>query len=440
MYATKGVKTMKKVFDITPQQTKPQKKKRVAAYARVSTGKDTMLHSLKAQIDYYHDYINQNPEWEFAGIYADEAKTGTKDSREQFQLLLEDCRAGKIDLVVTKAISRFARNTVTLLETVRELQRLGIDVYFEEQNIYTLSADGELMLTLLASFAQEESLSSSENQKWRIRKGFEQGKASTCQMLGYRLVDGEITIVPEEAETVRRIFELYHQGCGMQKIANIINEEGRRTVKGREWRVSKVRSVLKNEKYTGDLLLQKCFVRDHITKACVPNRGELPQYYVEEDHEAIIGKDVFGAVQNLMAQRRAEYIRPQGHESAYSRKIRCSICGKNYRRKTTAYNVVWCCSTFNTKGKKYCASKVIPETTLQVATAEVMGMSAFDENAFRSQIDYIEACPDNLLRFVFVSGTVVEHRWKDRSRRESWTVEMRETARQKALERGNANG
>ena len=440
MYATKGVRTMKNVFDITPQQTKPQRKKRVAAYARVSTGKDAMLHSLKAQIDYYHDYINQNPEWEFAGIYADEAKTGTKDSRGQFQLLLKDCRAGKIDQVVTKAISRFARNTVTLLETVRELQCLGIDVYFEEQNIYTLSADGELMLTLLASFAQEESLSASENQKWRIRKGFEQGKASTCQMLGYRLVDGEITIVPEEAETVRRIFELYHQGYGMQKISNIINEEGHRTVKGREWRVSKVRSVLKNEKYTGDLLLQKCFVRDHVSKACVPNRGELPQYYVEEDHEAIVDKDVFETVQTMMAQRRAEYTHSKGHESAFSRKIRCSICGKNYRRKTTANNVVWCCSTFNTKGKKYCASKVIPEATLQAAAAEVMGLHHFDEANFESQIDHIEACPDNLLRFVFVSGTVREYRWKDRSRRESWTDEMRETARKKALERSSANG
>lgn len=440
MYATKEVKTMKTVFDIAPQQIQPQKKKRVAAYARVSSGKDAMLHSLKAQIDYYHDYINRNPEWVFAGIYADEAKTGTKDSREQFRLLLDDCRAGKIDMVVTKAISRFARNTVTLLETVRELQRLGIDVYFEEQNIYTLSTDGELMLTLLASFAQEESLSASENQKWRIRKGFEQGKASTCNMLGYRLVDGEITIVPDEAEIVRRIFELYHSGYGMQKIANILNDDGYRTVKGSEWRISKVRSVLQNEKYAGDLLLQKVFVRDHVSKACVPNRGELPQYYVEYDHEAIVDKAVFEAVQALMAQRRNKYSRPQGHESAFSRKIRCAICGKNYRRKITAYNVVWCCGTFNTKGKKYCASKVIPETTLQVATAEVLGMNYFDKEAFKSQIDHIEACPGNLLRFVFVSGAVQEYRWKDRSRRDSWTTEMRETARQKALERSRADG
>ena len=439
MYATKGVKTMKNVFDITPCQMELKKKKRVAAYARVSSGKDTMLHSLKAQIDYYHDYINRNPEWTFAGIYADEAKTGTKNSREQFQLLLEDCRAGKIDMVVTKAISRFARNTVTLLETVRELQRLGIDIYFEEQNIYTLSADGELMLTLLASFAQEESLSASENQKWRIRKGFEQGKASTCTMLGYRLVDGEITVVPAEAEIVRRIFELYHSGYGAQKIANILNEEGYRTVKGVEWRASKVRSILQNEKYSGDLLLQKVFVRDHVSKARVHNRGQLPQYYVEDDHEAIVDKAVFGMVQAQIAQRKAEYTHPQGHESAFSRKIRCSICGKNYRRKVTAYNVVWCCSTYNTKGKKYCASKVIPETTLQAAVAEVLGLHFFDEDVFKSQINHIEACPDNLLRFVFVSGAAQEYRWKDRSRRDSWTTEMREAARQKTLERSRTD-
>ena len=431
---------MKIVKEITPKQAQIKRKKRVAAYARVSCGKDAMLHSLKAQIDYYRTYINKNPEWEFAGIYADEAQTGTKDSREQFQMLLEDCRAGKIDMIVTKAISRFARNTVTLLETVRELQRLGIDIYFEEQNIYTLSADGELMLTLLASFAQEESLSASENQKWRIRKGFEQGKASTCQMLGYRLVDGEIEVVPEEAETVRRIFELYYAGYGMQKISNIINEEGHRTVKGNEWRTSKVRAVLLNEKYSGDLLLQKCFVRDHISKVCVPNRGELPQFLVEDDHEAIVDKNTFQTVQTIMAQRRAEYSRPQGRESAFSRKIKCGICGKNYRRKTTATQIVWCCSTFNTKGKKYCVSKVIPESTLQAVSAEILGLRHFDEEVFRRQVVCLEAHPGNLLRFTLASGEVAEYRWKDRSRSESWTDEMRESARQKVLERNRCNG
>lgn len=332
MYATKGVKTMKNVYDITPQQAPPQKKKRVAAYARVSSGKDAMLHSLKAQIDYYREYINCNPEWEFAGIYADEAKTGTKDSCEQFQLLLEDCRAGKIDMIVTKAISKFARNTVTFLETVRELQRLGIDVYFEEQNIYTLSADGELMLTLLASFAQKESLSASENPKWRIRKGFEQGKASTCNMLGFRLVDGEITIVPEEAETVRRIFELYYHGYGMQKIANIIIEEGHRTIKECEWRCSKVRSILLNEKYRGDAKLQKCFTTSFLDHKMLKNTGQLPIFYVSENHPAIIKPEVFEMVQEEFRRREAAGGRAQC-VSIFSGRIVCADCGGFYGRK-----------------------------------------------------------------------------------------------------------
>ena len=210
----------KQIFDITPPLTVITKRQRVAAYARVSCDKDTMLHSLAAQIDYYRKYITRNPKWEFVGVYTDEAKTGTKDDREQFQRLLSDCRAGLVDMVITKSISRLARNTVTLLATVRELKELGINIFFEEQNINSISEEGELMLTLMASQAQEESLSCSENCKWKIRKGFEKGQPNTCTMLGYRLVDGEITLVPDEAEIVKEIFDLYLSGCGVQKIAN----------------------------------------------------------------------------------------------------------------------------------------------------------------------------------------------------------------------------
>ncbi|NLE09574.1 MAG: recombinase family protein, partial [Dehalococcoidales bacterium] len=195
----------KRIIDITPEARLITDKKRVAAYARVSSDKDAMLHSLAAQIDFYRNYIIRNPEWEFAGVYADEAKTGTKDSREQFQKLLADCRSGYIDMVVTKSISRFARNTVTLLKTVRELKELGVNVFFEDQNIDSISEEGELMLTLMASVAQEESLSCSDNCKWRIRKGFEQGQPNTCTMLGYRLVNGDITVIPDEAVIVREI-------------------------------------------------------------------------------------------------------------------------------------------------------------------------------------------------------------------------------------------
>ena len=189
------------------------KKKRVAAYARVSSGKDAMLHSLSAQVSYYSDYIQSNG-WEYAGVYADEAITGTKDKRDGFQKLLTECRNGNVDMVITKSISRFARNTVTLLTTVRELKELGVDVYFEEQNIHTTSADGELMLTILASYAQEESLSVSENMKWRIKKNFEDGKPWSGFVLGYRCENGQYVVVPEEAEVVRRIYREYLEGLG----------------------------------------------------------------------------------------------------------------------------------------------------------------------------------------------------------------------------------
>ena len=426
----------KTVTDITPKLQKDLRKLRVAAYARVSCDKDAMLHSLDAQVHYYRNLICGNPDWEFAGIYADEAKTGTKESREQFQQLLSDCRAGNIDMVITKSVSRFARNTVTLLRTVRKLKELGINVFFEEQNIKTLDADGEVMLTLLASFAQAESLSVSDNCKWRIRKGFEKGRASTCTMLGYRLVKGVITIVPDEAVIVKKIFDLYSNGCGLQKICNILNEEGIRTRRGYTWYPSAIRLILENEKYAGDLKLQKVFVRDHLTKEKVVNHGELPIYWVENDHEPIVSKEQFQAVQLRLKKQSEGCTASKGTESVFTGKIRCSDCGKNYRRKTTPYRVVWCCATFNSRGKKYCpTSKMIPEETLKTACATALRLPEFDAETFENQVICIDACPGNLLRFHFYDGSEKELIWKDRSRRESWTPEMRETARQKVLSR-----
>ena len=196
---------------------------RVAAYARVSSAKDAMPHSLSAQVSYYNSLIQRHPGWIFCGVYADEGLTGTRVDRENFQRLLADCRAGKLDMVVTKSISRLARNTVTLLETVRELKNLGVDVYFEEQNIHSASADGELMLSILASYAQEESLSDSENQKWRIKRNFESGLPWNCTMLGYRYDNGTLVIHPEEAAVVRQIFDSYLGGMGVTAIAKMLN-------------------------------------------------------------------------------------------------------------------------------------------------------------------------------------------------------------------------
>ena len=223
-----------KIEQFIPAQPKAE---RVAAYARVSTGKDAMRHSLAAQISYYSDMIQKHHGWLYCGVYADEALTGTKDNRDNFQRMLRDCRAGKLDRIITKSISRFARNTVTLLETVRELKLLGVDVLFEEQNIHTLSADGELMLTILASYAQAESLSASENLKWRIRKGFEKGEIFCLSMMyGYDREDKQLVINKKEAKVVKEIFKRVLDGESMNSIAKDLNSRKIKTKQGYDWK------------------------------------------------------------------------------------------------------------------------------------------------------------------------------------------------------------
>ena len=248
---------MPKSITLVPTIPKPVRKKRVAAYARVSTEKDAMLHSLSSQVSYYNELMQSNPEWEYAAVYADESKTGTKDSRAEFQRLIADCRTGKIDMVITKSISRFARNTVTLLQTVRDFKSWGVDIYFEEQNLHTMSADGELMLTILASYAQEESRSASENQKWRIRHNFEEGLPWNGALLGYRLKDGRFDIIPEEAELVRRIFSEYLAGDGYYVIARRLNDEGIPSRFGGKWDQRVISKILANYTYTGNFMWRK---------------------------------------------------------------------------------------------------------------------------------------------------------------------------------------
>ncbi len=411
---------------------------RVAAYARVSSGKDAMLHSLSAQVSYYSEFIQRHRGWSYIGVYADEAKTGTKEERENFQRLLSDCHAGRIDMVITKSISRFARNTVTLLETVRELKGLGIDVWFEEQNIHTMSADGELMLSILASYAQEESRSASENQKWRVKRNFEEGMPWNGTMLGYRYMDGKLFVQPEEAETVRLIYAYYITGMGVTAIMKTLNRNHITTRNGNPWYKSSVMKVLRNYAYTGNLLLQTTFQEDHLTKRTLINNGELPQYHAENTHEAIIPLETFSAVQTEIERRAAKYTHPVSKRAIYpfTGLLICDICGKHYRRKITATGPVWICATYNTLGKAACASKQIPEETLTAVTAEVMGTDAFDAEALHSKITAVRVAEGNTLVFCFNDGTEAVKRWTDRSRAESWTPEMRDAARKKTQERG----
>jgi len=413
---------------VQPMKLSERKVLRVAAYARVSCDKDAMKHSLAAQISYYNKYIQRHSDWAFAGIYADEAYSGTKDDRPHFVQMIKDCTDGKIDRIITKSISRFARNTVTLLTVVRDLRRRGIGIYFDKENIDTLSEAGELMITLLASKAQEESRATSENCKWRIKKMFEEGYTTHFNLVAYHAVDGLVEVVPEEVETVRRIFQLYLEGYGKQAIANILFEEGVPSCLGGEWAASTIQSMLHNEKYAGDLLLQKNYITDHITKASKRNRGELPQYFIPDDHEPIISREMYEAVQKEHERRLVRYSGISGKTSELSSLIKCGICRKSYQRKKAVARMLWCCTTYNRRGKKYCASNSIPETVLQDACCQALGLAAYDAEEVRSRIVQIEAMPENILIFYLADGTSHEVKWSFPSRAESWTEEMRQKA------------
>lgn len=414
--------------------------KRVAAYARVSSDKNAALHSVSAQISYYNELITNHPGWDFAGIYADEGITGTKDARPEFQRLLEDCRAGKIDMVITKSITRFARNTVTLLSTIRELKSLSVDVYFEKENMHSLSGTGELMLTLLAMYAEEESRSASENQKWRIQKMFEEGKTNNGRMLGYYLKDGQLTIIPEEAELVKRIFRDYLSGMGRLAIAKKLNQDGIKTIWGNQWREGNIYRTLRNEKYTGDMLLQKTYIKDFRTKKGVINKGERRRYFVENSHEAIIDKDTFARVQAEIERRQKRMKLPEKAEKTqFSGLITCASCGKHFRRRVanaaTKYaKPAWICSTFVTTGKSACNMKQIPESILITKTKAALSLESLDNINLKDYLDTI-ICDRAQITYVFKDGKTKTLPWESLSRKYSWSAEMKEQARAKTNER-----
>lgn len=406
---------------------KPPRLIRTVAYARVSSGKDAMLHSLSAQVSAYSRMIQDHPGWLYCGVYSDEATTGTKDDRHGFQRMLADCRQGIIDQIIVKSISRFARNTVTLLETIRELQSLNVDVFFEEQGIHTLSSDGELMITILASYAQEESLSASENQKWRIRKNFQSGIPCNGTILGYRYEDGRYVVVPEEAAVIRRIYSLYLSGKGIAAIAKALNSDGIHTRLGKPWTHRSVGLLLRNYAYTGNLLLQQTFRENHLTKRKIYNTGQLPQYHVSASHEAIVSMADYETVQEEIRRRANKYTHPGTKKASYplSGKIVCASCGKHYRRKVTASGPVWICSTYNALGKKACPAKQIPEPQLYKA------LSGID----LCGVERITAHKNNLLDVRYTDNSEETYLWHDHPRSDSWTPEKQEAARLKAKER-----
>ena len=366
------------------QQVKRQL--RVAAYCRVSTDDEEQLTSYEAQRTFYTDKIMENPDWTMAGIFADEGITGTSArKRPEFLRMIRQCKQRKIDLILTKSISRFARNTVDCLTYVRLLKEHGIAVIFEEQNINTLESDSEMLITLLGAFAQAESESISANVRWGIRQAMREGKANINYKYLYAYEkgeDGRPRIIPEQAEVVRDIYKRFLAGASLRQIKEWLESEGIPNVAGKEeWTINAIRSILTSEKYCGDVLLQKTFISDCISKKAVKNTGQLPKYLIQDHHPAIVERKVYDAVQAELARRKAAKspakaastgLTSYASKYALSERLVCGECGTLYRRCTWRKNrktrIVWRCVSRLDYGKRYCHnSPTLDEEPLQRA-------------------------------------------------------------------------
>ena len=335
----------------TPQEQEKKRNLRVAAYCRVSTDSEEQLTSYQNQLSYYTEKIMKEPNWTMAGVFADEGITGTSaNKRKEFLRMIRQCRQGKIDMILAKSVSRFARNTVDTLNYTRELRSLGIPVIFEEQNINSIHPESEFLITLHGAFAQAESESTSSRVRWGKRQSMKEGRVTMQyqKMLGYeRGPDGKPQIVPEQAEIVRFIYQRYLAGDPLRSIKEQLEAQDCLTAAGKsKWVISNIKSILTNEKYCGDALLQKTFIKDCISKQVIPNTGQLPKYLIRDHHEAIVSREMFDAVQLEMARRRAQEggtkksspsgLRKYSGKYALSSILFCGECGTAYRRGTAA--------------------------------------------------------------------------------------------------------
>lgn len=424
---------MPKISRIEPTVPAIKQLKKVAAYARVSIQSERMMHSLSAQVSYYSKLIQKNPDWEYAGVYADDFISGTNTvKRDEFKRMLADCEEGKIDIILTKSISRFARNTVDLLETVRHLKAKGIEVRFEKENINSMSGDGELMLSILASFAQEESRSISENIRWATKKRFEKGIPNgKFKIFGYRWEDDKLVPVPEEAEIVKRIYQNFLDGKSRLETEKEFAAEGITTANGCRWVDSNIKVVLTNITYTGNLLLQKEFIEDPITKRRKKNRGEMPQYFVENTHEPIIDMETFQYVQDEIARRKelGALANKSLNTTCFTGKIKCPHCGVSYmhNKRTDRGNFLefWCCGSRKKKGGRCEVGGSINHKNMVKACTEVLGLEEFDEEIFLREIDHIDVPKRYVLEFHMTDGRVITKDCPNTGHKDCWTAEYR---------------
>ena len=393
---------------------------RVAAYCRVSTKLEQQEGSYEAQISYYTEKIKSNLNWQLAGIYADDGISATNmKKRDDFNAMIDDCMAGKIDMIITKSVSRFARNTVDSLETIRKLKEKNIAILFEKEGVNTLEGSGELLITILSSQAQEESRNISENTRWGITRRFENGiiAVNHKKFMGYTKdkKSGELVIVPEQAEIVRRIFRMYLEGSSILEITRALEADKIKTVTGKDtWHPGVIEKMLSNEKYMGDALLQKTYTVDFLTKKRVKNEGIIPQYYIEDNHEAIIPKEIFYKVQEEKTRRanlnKAAVTRKANklkkEKSKYSSKyalteiLVCAECGHPYRRQVWSKygqkSAVWRCENRLKNGTKGSCknSPTLKEEPLH--NAIMMAINSVVENKGK----FIGAFRENVIRVI----------------------------------------
>lgn len=381
------------------QEDKP--KLRVAAYCRVSTDSDEQASSYETQVEHYTEYIKKNPEWEFAGIYADDGISGTNTKkREEFNRMIEACKTGEIDMIITKSISRFARNTLDCLKYIRMLKDKNIPVFFEKESINTMDAKGEVLLTIMASLAQQESQSLSQNVKMGLQFRYQNGQVQVNHnhFLGYtKDREDNLVIDPEQAEVVKRIYREYLEGSSMDKIAKGLEKDGILTGAGKKkWWTSTINKILRNEKYIGDALLQKTYTTDFLNKTRVKNNGIVPQYYVENNHEAIIPKDIFLRVQEELVRRRVVKTSANGKKRSYScnhcfaQLVICGECGEMFRRihwnNRGCKSIVWrCLSRLEATGME-CHARTVNETVLENVVVQAINTLLGDKSTYQAQL------------------------------------------------------
>ena len=379
------------------------KKLRVAAYCRVSTDSDEQAGSYDVQIKHYTNQIESNPEWTLAGVFADDGISGTNTKkRDEFNRMIEKCLAGEIDMVLTKSISRFARNTLDCLKYVRQLKEKGVAVYFEKENINTLDSKGEVMITIMASLAQQESESISKNVKLGIDFRNKQGKVQVNhnRFLGYtKDAEGHLIIDPEQAEVVKRIYREYLEGASLDGIAKGLEADGILTgAGGSRWHTSTLRQILTNEKYMGDALLQKTCTIDVLNKTRVKNNGIAAQYYVEDDHEAIIPKELYMRVQEEMVRRRNVQTRPNGKKCVYScthcfsQIVVCGKCGDIFRRihwnNHGCKSIVWRCAGRLEGSSSACSARTVNEKKLEQVVLKALNELLGAKTAYKEQLQH----------------------------------------------------